>query len=144
MFCQNSQAVYILWRLCCRHILSIFPRLERLRWQLFFDFRNHPQIFSYSVIPIEILVLERVSLCWSSKHFGQSTKPLYTSQNRVETSWKKIARFLQFARSRSRFLWLFLTKVVLCRNVHSRVLNVFKSIGYTRQNKTVFAERKIV
>jgi hypothetical protein len=37
--------------------------------------------------------------------FLQSTKPLFTSQNRVETSWKKFAHFFQHAHSRSRFLW---------------------------------------
>jgi hypothetical protein len=80
--------------------------------------------------PIEILVLKRVCLCCSFKRFGQktlvksllistldkviyyigtflqgSTKPLLTSQNRVETSWKKFAHFFQHACSRSRFLW---------------------------------------
>jgi hypothetical protein len=33
------------------------------------------------------------------------TKPLFTTQNRVEISWKKFAHFFQHARSRSRFLW---------------------------------------
>jgi hypothetical protein len=33
-----------------------------------------------------------------------STNPLFTTQNRVEISWKKIAHFFQHARSRSRFL----------------------------------------
>jgi hypothetical protein len=67
---------------------------------------------------IEISVLERACLSCSCKHFGQknlvksllisaldkviyyngtflrgSTKPIFTSQNRVETSWKKFARF---------------------------------------------------
>jgi hypothetical protein len=67
---------------------------------------------------IEILVLERVCLSYSCKHFGQknsckksadlhprqgiyyigtflqsSIKPLFYSQNRVETSRKKFARF---------------------------------------------------
>jgi hypothetical protein len=37
--------------------------------------------------------------------FLWSTKPLFTSQNRVETSWKKFEHFFQHARSVSRFLW---------------------------------------
>jgi hypothetical protein len=73
---------------------------------------------------IEILDL----VCWhrSRKHFGRksllistldkviyyigtflqgSTKPLFTTKNRVEISWKKFARFFQHAHSISRFLW---------------------------------------
>jgi hypothetical protein len=76
---------------------------------------------------IEILVLERVCLRWSSKHFWQnklvksllistldkviyfkgtflqhSTKPLFTTQNRLETSWKTFALFYQLASSRTK------------------------------------------
>jgi hypothetical protein len=40
------------------------------------------------------------------EHFYRAQKTLFTSQNSMETSWKKIAHFFQHARSRSRFLWL--------------------------------------
>jgi hypothetical protein len=85
---------------CCQNTPSYQWRCKNLqRWR----------IGSLSPWLIEILVLERVSLCWSSKHFGRkkpckksadllldkviyyigtifllSTKPLFTSQNRAE------------------------------------------------------------
>jgi hypothetical protein len=74
---------------------------------------DFPPRSSHSKQTIEILVLERVCLSCSCKHFGRkkhvksllistldkiiyyigtflqgSTKPLFTSQNRMETSWK--------------------------------------------------------
>jgi hypothetical protein len=103
-----------IWLYINRFFGFLSPLIKSKIWSIGFRFVSRVWMRIYL---IEILVLERVCLSCSCKHFGRkktlvkslldldkviyyigtflqgSTKPLFTIQNRVEISWKKIARF---------------------------------------------------
>jgi hypothetical protein len=55
-----------------------------------------------------------------------STKPLFTTQNRVEISWKKICPFFQHARSISRFLWFQHIKIIFSKTIFVPMTSLFE------------------
>jgi hypothetical protein len=106
-----------LWLKTSKNLAAIFKTVF-LQVVKFLSIWSHWSARFSFVWRIEILILERKCLSCSCKYFGQknlvksllistldkviyyigtflqgSTKPLFTAQNRVETSWKKIRPF---------------------------------------------------